>query len=84
MKMWSKRGTARCWRSRWCLPLRAGKFNGHPLPQGKLAVLYDKNKLEVLGYAATLADLSGESVYLVPCYADDLDPKVSELVFFWV
>jgi hypothetical protein len=31
-----------------------------------------------------LADLSGEGVYLVPCYADDLDPKVSELVFFWV
>ncbi|KAH8933566.1 hypothetical protein BDL97_18G036600 [Sphagnum fallax] len=56
--------------------LRAGKFNGHPLPQGKLAVLYDKNKMEASGYAATLADLTGEPVYLVPCYAEDLHPKV--------
>lgn len=57
--------------------LRSGTFNGHPLPEGKLAVLYDKNKMEASGYAATLADLAGESVYLVPCYADDFDPKVS-------
>ena len=33
---------------------------------GALAVLYDKNLMEVSGYAATLADVSGENVYLVP------------------
>lgn len=36
------------------------------LPQGDLAVIYDKNYMECSGYAATLADLTGESVYLVP------------------
>eukprot|EP00246_Nothoceros_aenigmaticus_P010361 TRINITY_DN2681_c0_g1_i6.p1 TRINITY_DN2681_c0_g1~~TRINITY_DN2681_c0_g1_i6.p1 ORF type:complete len:591 (-),score=82.34 TRINITY_DN2681_c0_g1_i6:172-1944(-) len=56
--------------------LRAGKFNGEVLPEGKLAVLYDKNKMEASGYAAALADLAGESVYLTPCYADDPHPKV--------
>lgn len=56
--------------------LRSGQFNGHPIPEGKLAVFYDKNKMEASGYAATLADLAGETVYLVPCFADDLDPKV--------
>jgi len=38
------------------------------LPPGQLAVLYDKNLMEASGYAATLADLTGESVLLVPCY----------------
>ncbi len=56
--------------------LRAGRFNGHDLPPGKLAVLYDKNKMEASGYAATLADLAGENVYLTPCHADDPDPAV--------
>lgn len=37
------------------------------LPKGALAVIYDKNYMEVTGYAATLADLTGEPVYLVPC-----------------
>ena len=36
------------------------------LPKGGLAVLYDKNSIEASGYAATLADLCGETVYLVP------------------
>ena len=36
------------------------------LPKGALAVIYDKNYMEVSGYAATLADLTGEDVYLVP------------------
>lgn len=35
------------------------------LPKGKLAVIYDKNYMESSGYAATLADLTGEDVYLV-------------------
>ncbi|KAI5057559.1 hypothetical protein GOP47_0027574 [Adiantum capillus-veneris] len=46
------------------------------LPHGRLAVLYDKNHMEAWGYAATLADLSSESVLLVPCYADDFNPKI--------
>ena len=32
------------------------------LPAGALAVLYDKNKMEAGGYAAALADLTGEQV----------------------
>ncbi len=35
------------------------------LPEGGLAVLYDKNKMETSGYAATLAQLTGEPVYYV-------------------
>jgi hypothetical protein len=42
---------------------------GRRLPPGGLAVLYDKNLMEASGYAATLADLSGETVHLTPCYA---------------
>ncbi|MCB0415067.1 MAG: hypothetical protein KDD50_12085 [Bdellovibrionales bacterium] len=38
------------------------------LPKGALAVIYDKNYMETSGYAATLADLTGESVYLVPYF----------------
>lgn len=36
------------------------------LPQGGLAVIYDKNPMENTGYAATLADLTGEPVALIP------------------
>ncbi len=36
------------------------------LPEGKLAVIYDKNYMETSGYAQTLADLTGEDVYLIP------------------
>ncbi len=36
------------------------------LPKGRLAVIYDKNYMEVSGYAATMADLSGEDVLLIP------------------
>lgn len=36
------------------------------LPKGSLAVIYDKNYMECSGYASTLADLTGENVYLVP------------------
>lgn len=32
---------------------------------GKLVVLWDKNTLEVTGYAQTLSDLTGEDVYLI-------------------
>jgi hypothetical protein len=44
------------------------------LPAGGLCILYDKNKMEVSGYAATLADLAKETVYLVPCFDGVLDP----------
>ena len=55
--------------------IRAGVFNGHALPEGGLAVLYDKNLMEASGYAAVLADLMEQDVYLVPCHADEADPK---------
>lgn len=55
--------------------IRAGVFNGYALPEGGLAVLYDKNFMEASGYAAVLADLMEQDVYLVPCYADEADPK---------
>ncbi|MFT5584956.1 MAG: hypothetical protein ACI9VR_002544 [Cognaticolwellia sp.] len=60
------------------------------LPKGALAVLWDKNEMEVTGYAAVLADLTGEQVLLarlptsegrdaVRCSADGVlsvkDPK---------
>lgn len=34
------------------------------IPRGRLAVLYDKNHMEASGYAAVLADLTGEEVLL--------------------
>jgi len=43
---------------------------------GALAVVFDKNVPEVTGYADTLSALSGEEVYLVEWYMDDLDPPV--------
>lgn len=33
--------------------------------EGKLAVLFDKNEMESRGYASTIAELSGEDVYLI-------------------
>merc|ERR1712151_876828 len=44
--------------------LLANSYNGNPLPQGKLAVFYDKNRMEASGYASVLADLAGETVFL--------------------
>lgn len=41
------------------------------LPKGALAVIYDKNYLETSGYAATIADLTNENVYLVPFYNNE-------------
>jgi hypothetical protein len=38
------------------------------LVNGALAVIYDKNYMENSGYASALSDLTGETVYLVPCY----------------
>ncbi|TNF32653.1 MAG: hypothetical protein EP329_09555 [Deltaproteobacteria bacterium] len=44
------------------------------LPPGGLAVVYDKNPMETTGYAAALADLTDQPVYLVPWHHDDPDP----------
>lgn len=46
------------------------------VPDGKLAVVYDKNKMETSGYAATIADIFGENVYLVEFQDTDTDPPV--------
>ncbi len=39
--------------------------------KGGLAVIYDKNHMENSGYAATLAELTGEDVWLVPYHESD-------------
>lgn len=41
------------------------------LPKGGLAVIYDKNYMECSGYAETLAELTGEDVYLVPHFNNE-------------
>jgi len=43
---------------------------------GVLAVIYDKNPTEATGYAAALADVAGESVYLAEWFLTDPDPSV--------
>lgn len=44
------------------------------LPKGDLAVIYDKNRMETWGYAAALADLTGERVWLTPFPTGADDP----------
>lgn len=46
------------------------------LPAGDLAVLYDKNEMETSGYAAMMAEITGEPVWLVPCFQNDPDLPV--------
>jgi len=46
------------------------------LPDGGLAVLYDKNEMECAGYAAALADVAGQAVWLVPVFEDATDPPL--------
>lgn len=43
--------------------------------KGEIAVLYDKNPMEASGYAATIADLLGQPVHLVPYY-DGENPHI--------
>ncbi len=43
--------------------------------KGGLAVLYDKNPMEATGYAGVLADLTGETVWLVPFESSLLDTE---------
>jgi hypothetical protein len=42
--------------------------------EGSLAVIYDKNPMENIGYAATIADIFGENVYLAKFEKNDQDP----------
>ena len=44
------------------------------LPAGALAVIYDKNYMEVTGYASTLSELTGEKVYLIPHFNKEDQP----------
>ncbi len=44
--------------------------------QGALAVVYDKNPMENVGYAATVADVFDEHVYLAQFNKDDPQPPV--------
>jgi len=46
------------------------------LPQGGLAVMYDKNDMENTGYAMALSEVSGEPVWLVEFYQHDPNPPV--------
>jgi hypothetical protein len=43
---------------------------------GDIAVVYDKNPMEATGYAAVLADTTGENVWLAPFHQDDPNPPV--------
>ena len=43
---------------------------------GCLAVVYDKNPMEASGYAATMAEVMGEPVFLVEFYHTDPNPPV--------
>jgi hypothetical protein len=45
-------------------------LKGRRLPEGKLGVIFDKNYLEASGYASTIAELTGENVYLIPYYTN--------------
>lgn len=47
---------------------------GRRMPEGDLAVLFDKNEMEASGYAAAMAGLFDEPVHLVPFHEDDPDP----------
>lgn len=59
------------------LPLIKGEEkSGDADTDGVLAVVYDKNPMEASGYAAELATLSNERVYMVQFYDHDKDPPV--------
>lgn len=50
--------------------------NSRRLPEGELAVIYDKNEMEATGYAAAMADEFDAPVYLARFDQDDPDPPV--------
>jgi hypothetical protein len=46
------------------------------LPEGKLAVVYDKNHMEATGYAAAMAEIFNEEVYLIKYLKDENNEQV--------
>jgi hypothetical protein len=56
-------------------------LNKKRLPKGVLAVIYDKNYMEASGYAAALAELCNEIVYLIPHFnVDDSHLKIDKKI----
>ncbi|MDX1667711.1 MAG: hypothetical protein R3350_10790, partial [Saprospiraceae bacterium] len=51
-------------------------LKGRKLPEGGLAVIYDKNPMEASGYASAMADHFDEEVFYAPFYQDDKNPPV--------
>lgn len=47
-----------------------------PKIKGHLAAIYDKNPMEVSGYAAVIADVFQEPVFYISFYQDEVDPAV--------
>ena len=47
-----------------------------PKEWGGIAVIWDKNEMEASGYAAVMADLCNESVFMTPYFDKDPDPPV--------
>lgn len=66
--------------SKALMPALAAAAASGRLPEGRLAVLYDKNKMEASGYAAALADLAQESVLLVPFHDNEVSSSSSSSV----
>lgn len=58
------------------MPALADRQVTGSLPEGGLAVIYDKNDMEASGYACALANVAKETVYLTKFIADDPDPSV--------
>ena len=47
-----------------------------PKERGGLAVIWDKNEMEASGYAAVMADLCNEHIYMTPYFDNDANPPV--------
>ena len=60
--------------SRTFLPALKARAREQRLPAGGLAVIHDKNTMEASGYAAALAELTGEPVYLAGFFDGDHEP----------
>jgi hypothetical protein len=46
------------------------------LPEGRIAVVYDKNTMEASGYAATLADVFGTNILMAEFHSGEENPHV--------
>lgn len=61
-------------RSSFQTMLEEREASSNKLPAGGLAVIFDKNPMEASGYAAAMADVFKEPVYLAELYTKDKDP----------